>query len=115
MVENQQAIQSTMDATVDVSVHAGEDAVTENNRIQPDPDSVGPEHFGTFDSNMSLYSGFDDVVHTSPRLLVPSQTINDTLTPSIPTACPSEFDDGAASCQSMVILLILNSSKKQLL
>lgn len=105
MVENQQAIQSTMDATVDVSV--GEDAVTENNIIQPDPDSVGPEHFGTFDSNMSLYSGFDDIVQTSPRLLVPSQTINDTLTPSIPTACPSEFEDGAAS--TMVIVLILNS------
>ncbi|MEQ2268788.1 hypothetical protein XENORESO_015089 [Xenotaenia resolanae] len=91
----------TMDAAVDLRVHSEEDAVIENNRIQPDPDSVDPEHFGTFDGNMPLYSGFDDGIHTSPRPLVPSQTINGSLTPNIQVACPSEFVDGAASCQTM--------------
>lgn len=107
MVENQQTTQSTMDATADVSGLA-EDTVIVNNGMQPDPDNVGQEHFGTFDSNTSLYSGFDDVTHNSPRPLLPSQTISSTLTTNISAAYPSEVEDGAASCHSMVNLLTLN-------
>lgn len=110
VVENQPTSQPTMDAAVDTRLNSGEDAVIEQNTIQHDPDSVCPEHFGTFDSNKTLYSGFNDGAHISQRPLIPSQTNNDTSTPNISAACPSGFADGVASCQSMVSLSLLNNN-----
>lgn len=80
---------------------------TEDNRVQPCPHSVSPQHFGAFDSTASLYSGFDDGTCISPSLPALSHTVDGTLNKTsniLDVPCPAEVV-ASASCQSKVILL----------
>lgn len=97
------------DATVENRVQPADNAIMEDNRVQPCSDYVSPEHFGAFDNTVSLYSGFDKDTLTSPRHPALSRSVDGTLntTLNIPDF-PSEPADGpSASYQSKVSLLIV--------
>lgn len=95
--------QPTQDAMENRVQSAGDDATMEDNGVPPCPDSVAPEHFGAFDTTVSLYSGFAGDTLTSPRHHDLSRTVDTTL--NIPDF-PSEPADGpSASCTSKVSLV----------
>ncbi|XP_060791903.1 uncharacterized protein LOC132895376 isoform X2 [Neoarius graeffei] len=77
-----------------------EQSAVEN--IEPCPASVTPEHFGAFDSSLSLYSGFDNSTLTSPQRPAMSQTGDCTTQTTLNISdIPSEPADGpSASNQS---------------
>lgn len=102
MMENRG--QPLNDAPMDIRVQSVGDAMIEDNTVQPCQEGVGPEHFGAF-GDVSLYSGFDGGLHTSPRHPSLSQISDDT--PNIPMACPNEVADCSTSYQSKVSLLIV--------
>ncbi|CAL8291701.1 unnamed protein product [Gadus morhua 'NCC'] len=72
------------------------------NREQPCPDPVIPEHFGAFDNSVSLYSGFDNSNLTAPRHPTTSQSCDCTIqtTLNIPDFPSEPADDPSASHQS---------------
>ncbi|CAG5851037.1 unnamed protein product [Menidia menidia] len=91
----------TGEAVMENGVQA-EDVLIEENRVQPCPYSVSPQHFGAFDSTASLYSGFDDDTFISPSHPALSQTVDSTSNTTLNIAdvpCPAAVDS-SASCQS---------------